>query len=603
MAIVGIDLGTTNSLVAAHIDGESKLIPNAFGELLTPSVVSIMDNGDVVVGKLARERLVTAPDCSAARFKRLMGTGERIYLNGREFSPEELSSLVIRQLVADAERYLGECVTEAVVSVPAYFDVSQRAATKRAGALAGVKVERLVNEPSAAALAYRTEGEDTSFVVFDFGGGTLDVSVVDCFDNVVSISAVSGDNQLGGSDFDRVIAEEAARHAGVAFDAIDSAKREVLMREAETAKRLLTDEGSARVQAPVLDASEPLQLTNETLFELSRSLFARVDKPLKQAIYDSDLPAGEIDRVILVGGSCHMPVVRQYLASVLAVPVSSPDNCDYAVAQGLGTYVGIKQRAEGVRDLVLTDICPYSLSTDVKNDNPPFYPLSSFIIRRNTILPTSNTRGYITSQPGQKEVEVGVFQGENIYAKDNKRLAELRMKIPVNRKKNTPFTVTFAYDINAILCVEIRLTDADIVRRFVYNGSGWDEGDKGLAALDDLQLALDLDGPRLEARYTMERALSVAAMAREDMQGHIMMLLQQYSRIAQSNNLLNIRRRTEEFNQILDDIERMRDAGGIFRTIGPGGLNVCDGPDWTDPEAWDYEDEDNEDIDGGEGME
>lgn len=330
MAIVGIDLGTTNSLAAVYKDGRAQLVPNQFGEFLTPSVVSVDKDGRAVVGRIAQERLVTQPQDTVARFKRKMGTDAVYNLGGRRFTPEALSACVIGQLVADAQEFLGERVDEAVVSVPAYFDVAQRAATKRAGALAGVRVERLVNEPSAAALGHHFSNEgavaaaaadgyppDETFCVFDFGGGTLDVSVVDCFDNVVGISAVAGDNHLGGGDFDLLIAQEACRINGIGLNALEASQRETLLREAERAKRELTDRDShAFLRSSIPALPRVLHLTNKRLFELAEPLFTRIERPLKQAVYDSDVPSEEISRAVLVGGSSRMPVVRATTSNV-----------------------------------------------------------------------------------------------------------------------------------------------------------------------------------------------------------------------------------------------------------------------------------------------
>ena len=246
MAIIGIDLGTTNSLAAVWQNGKSVLIPNELGEVLTPSAVSIGEDGLILVGKAARERAVSHPERTATAFKRDMGTGKRYDLGGREFTTEELSALVLRKLREDAEAFLGEAVEEAVVSVPAYFDDRQRSATKRAGALAGLRVERLINEPSAAALACRLESpeEDCAFLVFDFGGGTLDVSVVDCFDNMISITAVSGDNALGGVDFDRAVAEHFCSQSGTAWKSLSAGDREILLRQAEQCKIALSTQNA-----------------------------------------------------------------------------------------------------------------------------------------------------------------------------------------------------------------------------------------------------------------------------------------------------------------------------------------------------------------------
>lgn len=607
MAIVGIDLGTTNSLAAVYKDGRAQLVPNQFGEYLTPSVVSVDKDGRAVVGRIAQERLVTQPQNTVARFKRKMGTDAVYDLGGRRFTPEALSACVIGQLVADAQDFLGECVDEAVVSVPAYFDVAQRAATKRAGALAGVRVERLVNEPSAAALGHHFSSEgavaaieagefptDETFCVFDFGGGTLDVSVVDCFDNVVSISAVAGDNHLGGSDFDLLIAREACRINGVGFDVMGVAQRETLLREAELAKRDLTEcDSHAFLRSSIPALPQALQLTNKRLFELAEPLFTRIERPLKQAVYDSDVPAEEISRAVLVGGSSRMPVVRGYLERLLAVPVTRADDCDVAVALGLGTYVGIKQRAQGVGGLVLTDICPHSLSTDVRNPRPPFEPLASVLIPRNTTLPASSSHVYANSQTGSREARVAVYQGENMYAKDNEQLAELMVALPRNDREQEPFTVTFTYDINSILGVEVCVHSTGEVTRRVYNGSRWDEGEGALAALQEVQLSARMEPARVDAELAFERALRVAAEGSDRIRDYLYVLTSDFASSLNSNSLKLLIAKTRQLNAVLDRIEAARGDSAFFRHADDGdhgeaddagawgdGLGGCPGDGW-----------------------
>ena len=595
MAIVGIDLGTTNSLAAVYKDGRAQLVPNQFGEYLTPSVVSVDKDGRAVVGRIAQERLVTQPQNTVARFKRKMGTDAVYDLGGRRFTPEALSACVIGQLVADAQDFLGECVDEAVVSVPAYFDVAQRAATKRAGALAGVRVERLVNEPSAAALGHHFSSEgavaaiaagefppDETFCVFDFGGGTLDVSVVDCFDNVVSISAVAGDNHLGGSDFDLLIAREACRINGVGFDAMGVAQRETLLREAELAKRDLTERDSqAFLRSSIPALPQALQLTNKRLFELAEPLFTRIERPLKQAVYDSDVPAEEVSRAVLVGGSSRMPVVRGYLERLLAVPVTRADDCDVAVALGLGTYVGIKQRAQGVGGLVLTDICPQSLSTDVRNPRPPFEPLASVLIPRNTTLPASSSHVYANSQIGSREARVAVYQGESMYVKDNKQLAELMVALPRNDREQEPFTVTFTYDINSILGVEVRVHSTGEVTRRVYNGSRWDEGEGALAALQEVQLSARMEPARVDAELAFERALRVAAEGSDRIRDYLYVLTSDFASSLNSNSLKLLIAKTRQLNAVLDRIEAARGDSAFFRHADDGDHGEAD-----DAGAW-----------------
>lgn len=592
MAIIGIDLGTTNSLVAAFVDGKSALIPNQFGELLTPSVVSLDADGSMLVGKIAKERMVFAPDRTAAYFKRLMGTTAKVTLAERDFSPEELSSFVIRQLVHDAEAYLGETVEEAVVSVPAYFDVSQRAATRRAGALAGIKVQRLVNEPSAAALSCRgwtpespdewvlpAEEFDENFIVFDFGGGTLDVSVVECFDNVISISAVSGDNMLGGRDFDLAIAKEMCRNNEIALDDLSGTERESLLRAAEAAKRDLSVTEEAFVTSASPKLAKPLMVTNESLFKLSGALFNRMQKPIKQAVGDSDIPSDEISRIILVGGSCQMPIVARYLKELLAIDVANAGDCEYSVAKGLGLYAGIRERQGAVRDLVLTDICPFSLSTDVANPNPPYDELSHVIIPRNTTLPASRSHPFFAQQPdraeallmrskrvGTREIDVNVFQGEGIYTKENKMLAKLKAVVPVNFDDDEEFTVTFIYDINAILIVEIHVLSTGETTRYVYTGDSWSAGDECASLVEDVKLSLALDTMHAESQFVIERAKRVAMEGNEAVREYVIDLLAQYVHLVDSNDLRSVVENTRELNLILTRIEESKGGDEIFRS-------------------------------------
>lgn len=334
MAIIGIDLGTTNSLACVCQDGRTVLIPNSLGEKLTPSAVSIDENGEICVGAVARERLVTHPEASAASFKRYMGTNKVFTLAGHSFTPQELSSFVLRQLKEDAERFLGEEVTEAVISVPAYFNDNQRYATREAGRLAGIQVERLVNEPSAAALAAsRSSGEEEgSYLVFDFGGGTLDVSVVDYFANVIEIVAVSGDNRLGGDDFDEAIARSFCAHHQMDYDGLDPQRRAVLLGLSEKCKRELSEQDEAEL---VWEAEEKrMPLNNLVLAGLGHGLFDRISQVIETVLRDSARSIEEIDEIVLVGGSSRMPVVSLYLQTLLKRKPDMVASPDEVVAMG-----------------------------------------------------------------------------------------------------------------------------------------------------------------------------------------------------------------------------------------------------------------------------
>ena len=456
--IIGIDLGTTNSLVAIWENGESKLLPNTFGEYLTPSVVNIDENGVVHVGKIAKEKLATDPANSASVFKRYMGTNKRFRLRGREFLPEELSALVLRKLKEDAERYLNEPVEEAVISVPAYFNDKARKATKRAGALAGLKVDRIINEPSAAALAcHNQQGVEQSYLVFDFGGGTLDVSLVDCFDNIIEIMAVSGDNHLGGHDFDMAIANIFSRAIGKDFLKFAPELRAIILSSAEKCKIALSEEKSVEMVVNCGDFHEKVMIGRKDVVEECADLFERINKPIAKVLLDGGMNQDTIGEVILVGGSCKMHLVKQYLRKLLPQATIGVMEPDYIIAKGCGTYAGIKERNTDIKDMLLTDICPFSLGTGIVNHEVEDKPLMSVIIERNSPLPTSVEHWYENAHDKQAEVKFEVYQGESMYAKDNICLGEMMISIPPLPKGTVRINVRYTYDINGVLDIDIKI--------------------------------------------------------------------------------------------------------------------------------------------------
>lgn len=455
MAIIGIDLGTTNSLACVCQDGKAVLIPNSLGENLTPSVVSIEENGEICVGAVAKERLISHPEASDASFKRYMGTNKVFTLAENHFTPQELSSFVLRQLKEDAERYLGEEVTEAVISVPAYFNDNQRYATKEAGRLAGIHVERLVNEPSAAALtASRISGEEEgTYLVFDFGGGTLDVSVVDYFENVIEIVAVSGDNRLGGDDFDEVIARSFCAHHHMNYDSLGLQKKAVLLRLSEKCKRELTSRDETEL---VWEAEgKRMPINNLVLAGLGQNLFDRISQVVYTALRDSARTMEEIDEIVLVGGSSKMPVISLYLQTQLKRKLNMIASPDEVVAMGVGIYAGIKERKQDIKDLVLTDICPFTLGINVVNYVDNDNPIMSAVIERNSVLPCSRTDWYMNAYDNQTQVVIGIYQGEAFYCNDNLKLGAIEMDIQPAPKGRTHLKVCFTYDINGILEVEV----------------------------------------------------------------------------------------------------------------------------------------------------
>lgn len=455
--IIGIDLGTTNSLVAVWEDGHSQLIPNSFGEYLTSSVVSIDEDGTVYVGKIAKERLISHPHRTASVFKRFMGTTKIYELGNRKYRPEELSALVIQSLKKDAENYLGETVEEAVISVPAYFNDMSRKATKDAGKLAGLNVERIINEPSAAALACQQiwKEEDSTLLIFDFGGGTLDVSLVDCFDNVIEILAVSGDNHLGGSDFDRTIAEDFCKKWNWDFETLPKERQEILLKSANCLKCKLTEEHQAVMTVVDGDFRGQMDFDRKRLIETSSTLFQRMSLPVKRVLIDGEKNVQDISHIVLVGGSCKMPVVQQYLHHILGTNHIISMEPDYMIALGVATYAGIKERNEEIKDMILTDICPFSLGTGVYNEADPKEDLMSIIIERNSALPRSREILLYTVSDYQRKMKIEVFQGEEMYAKHNIRLGKLEIDIPPAPKGKEAVRLRYTYDINGILVVDV----------------------------------------------------------------------------------------------------------------------------------------------------
>jgi len=314
MAILGIDLGTTNSLAAVWRDGKSVLIPNSLGSCITPSVVSIDDRGGIVTGEIAKQRLISHPDKTASLFKQFMGTAKAFKMGGKTFRPEDLSALILRSLKSDAEAFLNEEVTEAIISVPAYFNDTQRSATKAAGELSGLKVDRIINEPSAASLAYRQLNvRDGTNLVFDFGGGTLDVSVLEAFDNIVDIIAVAGDNHLGGSDIDAAIVTEFYKAYPELGEKLSEQQRGILLKNAEACKISLTDRQQVFMVYQHDGSDYIMSLSNEKLMQICSFMFVKFKEIIKSALRSAERPLTAIDNIILVGGSCRMPLVREYL--------------------------------------------------------------------------------------------------------------------------------------------------------------------------------------------------------------------------------------------------------------------------------------------------
>ena len=561
MTILGVDLGTTNSLAVVYKEGKPVRIPNAYGEYVTPSAVSILD-GKIVVGKLAKERLITHPECSASLFKRNMGTDVTYKLDKKEYDSATLSSFIVKQLIEDAQNYLHESIDEVVISVPAYFNARQRQDTKRIGELLGIKVERLINEPSAAAIACHMDDEYETFVVFDFGGGTLDVSVVDCFENVISINAISGNNHLGGTDFDRAMAEYFCLKNGLDYNILDSSFQQSILRACEQAKIKLSTQNVVEVSLVHLNKNYNCVFDENVLFSITHSLLESCKNVIGKAVKDSGFSASELDSLILVGGSSKMPVLQHYLSDALNIPVLKEEHMDSLVVLGLGKYIGIKQRDENIKDVVVTDICPFSLSTSTYNEQNPDLELSTVLIPKNSVLPTSKKMTLRTVHKGQTKVNISVFQGQAMYAKENLFLGQAFIHVPRNMHDYESFDLIYSYDINSMLYVEaiVHSTKEHYIFR-VSKGDVLEKVDTSvrLDSIKEVSLALYQNN---EVDAILARIERIYKEVDEETQDYLMKLHTEFTKDMESliNNIQKRKRLINQVSRILDQIEESQNV-------------------------------------------
>ena len=564
MTVLGVDLGTTNSLAVVYKEGKPIRIPNAYGEFVTPSAVSILD-GKIVVGKLAKERLITHPECSASLFKRNMGSDVTYTLDKKAYDSATLSSFIVKQLIEDAQNYLHESIDEVVISVPAYFNARQRQDTKRIGELLGIKVERLINEPSAAAIACHMDDEYETFVVFDFGGGTLDVSVVDCFENVISINAISGNNHLGGTDFDRAMAEYFCLKNGLDYNILDSSFQQSILRACEQAKIKLSTQNVVEVSLVHLNKNDNCVFDENVLLNITKSLLESCKNVIGKAVKDSGFSASELDSLILVGGSSKMPVLQHYLSDALNIPVLKEENMDSLVVLGLGKYIGIKQRDENIKDVVVTDICPFSLSTSTYNEQNPDLELSTVLIPKNSVLPTSKKMTLRTVHKGQTKVNVSVFQGQAMYAKENLFLGQAFIHVPRNMHDYESFDLIYSYDINSMLYVEaiVHSTKEHYIFR-VSKGDVLEKVDTSvrLDSIKEVSLALYQNN---EVDAILARIERIYKEVDEETQDYLMKLHTEFTKDMESliNNIQKRKRLINQVSQILNQIEESQNVDSL----------------------------------------
>ena len=529
--IIGIDLGTTNSCVAVMEGGKPVVIANAEGMRTTPSIVAFTKNGERLVGEPAKRQAVTNADRTISSIKRHMGTDYKVNIDGKEYSPQEISAMILQKLKADAESYLGEKVTEAVITVPAYFNDAQRQATKDAGKIAGLDVKRIINEPTAAALAYGLDNEsEQKIMVYDLGGGTFDVSIIDIGDGVIEVLATSGNNHLGGDDFDKKLMdymiEDFKNKEGIDL-AKDSMALQRIKVAAEQAKKELSSAAQTTINLPYITAGADgpkhfdMELTRAKFDELTSSLVEATAEPVKNALKDAGIEAKDLGKVLLVGGSTRIPAVQDKVKQLTGQEPSKTLNPDECVALGASIQGGKLAGDAGAGDVLLLDVTPLTLSIETLGG------IATHMIERNTTIPTKKSQIFSTAADNQQAVDISVVQGEREFAKDNKSLGQFRLDgIPMAKRGVPQIEVTFDIDANGIVNVSAKdlgtgkeqhititggsnMSEAEI-NEAIKHASEFEAADKkrkeGIEAKNDadsmlfqVQKALDEVGDKLDA--------------------------------------------------------------------------------------------------------
>lgn len=474
--IIGIDLGTSNSLAAYFTEDGPRIIPNRLGKKLTPSIVSTDESGHIYVGETAREHMLLNEKSAAAIFKRSMGSGREYELFDKKFTSEELSSFILRSLKEDAESFLKEPVTEAIISVPAYFNDKRRRATKKAGELAGLKVERIISEPTAAAIAYGLyqNKQNSRFLVFDLGGGTFDVSILELFGNIIEVRAVAGDNFLGGEDFTDVIEDIFfSRTKELDPNKLTNKERGHIHKQAELCKHEFSEKNQSIFRCIVNERIYEEVIGLEEYEESCFGLLEKIKEPIKRSLADANIRISEIDKIVMVGGATKLPVIRNFVSKLFKIIPYSSINPDEAVAMGAAVQGAMKERNAAVREVILTDVCPFTLGTEVVQDygdnrciDGLFYP----IIERNTVIPASRTERLYTVRDNQTKIRINILQGESRFAKNNLSLGELNIDVPKSKAGEEAVDVTYTYDVNSLLEVQVKaVSTGKTIKQVIVN--------------------------------------------------------------------------------------------------------------------------------------
>lgn len=559
--ILGIDLGTTNSVCALWKDGKAQLIPNRFDEYMTPSVVSFEREGKIHIGKSAKTRAALFPKESIKSFKRYMGSDKTYKVHGNLYTPIELSSLIIKHLVEDAQKFLNEKITEAIISVPAYFNNIQRSATKQAAELAGLKVEKLINEPTAAAIAYglQDKPEFTDFMIVDLGGGTFDVSIMEYFDGVLEVKASGGDNYLGGEDFTHVLIELYLSKAGIRSTQLDSKAKQKLYYTIEQYKRQISANRPIKIE-PFLDIkADTVEINYDEYKKASEKLLQKISKPIERCLRDSGLEPIEIDEIILVGGASRLGFIKSMVTRMFKKIPRTDIDPDLTISMGAAIQAGLKAKDEDLGDIVLTDVSPYTLGTGVVNDNDIYNAqglLFDPIIERNTTVPASRVKTYFTVNNNQKHLQMQIFQGESRLVKNNIKLGEITVNVPKAKAGQEYVELRFSYDINGLLDVDAHVPSTGEKKQVTIHNAPGELSEKEIQA-SKAKLAKLKVHPREDEKIAelIMRAESIYENSLEQDRADINQVLGQFEAVLERQDPKEIERAVKDFKEFLADFE------------------------------------------------